>query len=384
MSEKNIRIKIQTLHETGTLSNDDLLEVIQAVHLNHDDESFLFECALNRRREHYDTAVYMRGLIEFTNYCKQNCAYCGIRRGNPNADRYRLSKVQIMECCAEGYALGYRTFVLQGGEDAYYDDDRLVDLVKTIKSEFPDCAVTLSVGERPYESYQVLRAAGADRYLLRHETASKALYKKHHPGMSFENRIECLYALKKLGYQVGAGFMVGLPGQTDIDLTADLVFLKALEPEMVGIGPFIAHDETPLAGSPNGTVRKTCHMLALTRLLLPKALIPATTAMGTLDPSGREQALRAGANVVMPNLSPTNVREKYALYNGKICTGDEAAQCRNCIESRIESAGFKVDMGRGDFKDERFLQTSERLTSEIVPERLNHTYHDLKTVSSGF
>lgn len=343
---KAVRQLLDTLYETSSLNDDELLFILD--HITEEEKPYLFELALKQKTKHYEDTVFMRGLIEFTNYCKQNCNYCGIRAGNSKADRYRLSKEAILHCCEEGYALGYRTFVLQGGEDPYFTDAVLVDLIASIKAAYPDCAITLSVGERSFESYKALKEAGVDRYLLRHETASESLYKALHPGMSFENRRACLYHLKALGFQVGAGFMVGLPGQTNADLVKDLIFLKTLAPEMVGIGPFISHDDTPLKGAAGGTVEKTLLMVALTRLLLPKALLPSTTAMGTLDPLGREKALKAGGNVVMPNLSPIDVREKYALYKDKICTGDEAAHCRACIENRIKSAGFRVDMGRGD------------------------------------
>lgn len=346
--EKTERIKglIDTLYMNEDLSDEGLLDIIETI--DSETADYLFKKALEKKSIHYKDTVFMRGLIEFTNYCKQNCSYCGIRGKNSKVDRYRLSKEMILNCCEEGYALGYRTFVMQGGEDPFFTDEILCDIVKTIKTTYPDCAVTLSVGERSRESYAALKAAGADRYLLRHETASKALYDALHPGMSFENRRACLYTLKELGFQVGAGFMVGLPDQTPKDLVADLRFIKTLAPEMVGIGPYIPHEETPLVGAKGGTVEETLVMVALTRLLLPEALLPSTTAMGTLDPKGREKALKAGANVVMPNLSPTDVREKYELYKDKICTGDEAAHCRQCIEGRIKSAGFRVDMGRGD------------------------------------
>lgn len=343
---ERIKRLIDTLFVEEDLSDEGLLEIIEGI--DAETAPYLFEKALEKKSLYYKDTVFMRGLIEFTNYCKQNCNYCGIRGKNDKVDRYRLSKEMIMHCCEEGYELGYRTFVMQGGEDPFFTDEILVDILTTIKAKFPDCAITLSVGERSRESYAALKAAGADRYLLRHETATKALYESLHPGMSFENRRECLYTLKELGYQVGAGFMVGLPNQTPADLVADLRFIKTLKPEMVGIGPYIPHEDTPLKGATGGTVEETLIMVSLTRLLLPQALLPSTTAMGTLDPKGREKALKAGANVVMPNLSPTDVREKYELYKDKICTGDEAAHCRQCIEGRIKSSGFRVDMGRGD------------------------------------
>ncbi len=337
---------LEELYEKGDLADDKLVCILD--NLDPESTEKLFELSRKRREEYYKEFVYMRGLIEFTNYCKQNCAYCGIRGKNDKVDRYRLSKEDILDCCAEGYRLGYRTFVMQGGEDPLYTDEVLIDLVKEIKAKYPDTAITLSVGERTKESYAALKEAGADRYLLRHETANKDLYEQIHPGMSFENRQQCLQYIKEVGFQVGAGFMVGLPGQTNANLVEDLRFLKDLQPHMIGIGPFIPHEDTPLGHHTGGTVEKTLIMVAMTRLMLPHTLLPSTTALGTLDPTGREKALKAGANVVMPNLSPTAVREKYELYKDKICTGDEAAHCRGCIERRINSTGYRVDMSRGD------------------------------------
>nr|WP_235775206.1 MULTISPECIES: [FeFe] hydrogenase H-cluster radical SAM maturase HydE [Paenibacillus] len=301
-----------------------------------------------KRRELYGVGVYVRGLIEFSNICKQNCMYCGIRSSNRTAERYRLLPSEILECCKEGYRLGYRTFVLQSGEDDWYTTDILESLITDIKRICPDAAVTLSIGERDNECYSRLFQAGADRYLLRHETASACLYKSLHPTMSFDNRRDRLLALKEIGYQIGAGFMVGLPGQSLEDLAEDLLYLKELDPDMIGIGPFIPHAGTPLRQEPAGSFETTLDMIALARLFVPAALIPATTAMGTAHPYGRELALQAGANVVMPNLSPVAVRPKYTLYDGKICIGDESAQCRFCLELRIREAGFVMDMGRGD------------------------------------
>jgi len=344
-----MRELIHQLFETSNIDKDNLIHLID--HMSEENRTYLFSCALEKKQLHYGDTVYMRGLIEFTNYCKQNCRYCGIRSGNTAVTRYRLDKHTILDCCMQGYQLGYRTFVLQGGEDPFYNDDVLCDIIAAIKSQHPDCAITLSIGERSQESYRRLKEAGIERYLLRHETASPSLYRALHPNMSQENRITCLNELKALDIQVGAGFMVGLPGQTTEDLVDDLLFLKQLSPAMVGIGPFIPQKDTPLGNASKGSVEMTLLMVALTRLLLPKVLLPSTTALGTLDPKGREKALKAGANVVMPNLSPTNVREQYALYDNKICTGDEAAHCRQCIEGRINSAGFYVDMGRGDHID---------------------------------
>ncbi|MDD7429158.1 MAG: [FeFe] hydrogenase H-cluster radical SAM maturase HydE, partial [Oscillospiraceae bacterium] len=268
------------------------------------------------RKRIYGDDIYVRGLIEFTNYCRNDCLYCGIRRSNKNADRYRLTREQILDCCETGYVLGFRTFVLQGGEDSFYSDDDICRIVSEIKEKYPDCAVTLSIGEKSRESYRAYYNAGADRYLLRHETADNAHYAKLHPNeLSLENRKRCLYDLKDIGYQTGSGFMVGSPYQTADTLAEDMLFLKGLDPHMVGIGPFIPHHDTPFAAEKAGTLELTLFMVALTRLMLPHALIPATTALGTVAFDGRERGILAGANVVMPNLSPRDVRKKYLLYD---------------------------------------------------------------------
>lgn len=337
---------IDKLSKDNYLSKEELLYLLN----NLDDESkeYLTNKAHETRMAHYGDKVFLRGLIEFTNYCKNNCIYCGIQAANKNAQRYRLTLEDILQCCSVGYTLGYRTFVLQGGEDPYFTDDRMVEIIHSIKDKYPECAITLSIGEKPYESYKKYFDAGADRYLLRHETASKRLYESLHPNMSFENRIRCLYNLKEIGFQVGAGFMVGLPNQSNEDIVEDLMFLKKLQPHMVGIGPFIPHKDTILSKEKAGSLKATVTLLCIIRLLLPSVLLPATTALGSIHPLGREKGIKAGANVVMPNLSPTNVRAKYTLYDGKICIGDEAAECRRCIENRIIKAGFSVDMSRGD------------------------------------
>ncbi len=309
----------------------------------------LTEEAVRLRKQYYGDKVYTRGLIEFTNYCKNDCYYCGIRRGNRHAQRYRLSREEILDCCENGYALGFRTFVLQGGEDPYYTDERMADIVRSIRRDYPDCAITLSIGEKSYESYKLFKEAGADRYLLRHETASEELYRRLHPEeMLLSHRKQCLYDLKALGYQVGAGFMVGSPGQKMEHLAEDLVFLKELQPQMVGIGPFIPHHETRFANETAGSVGLTLLLLSVIRILLPKVLLPATTALGTMDPLGREKGLAAGANVVMPNLSPVKNRKQYDLYDNKICTGEEAAECRDCLEQRVLSTGYRLVAERGD------------------------------------
>ena len=304
-----------------------------------------------KRREVYGTDVYIRGLIEISNYCKNDCLYCGIRRSNKECDRYRLTSEEILLCCKEGYRLGFRTFVMQGGEDPYYTDDLLCDLISQVKSLYPDCAVTLSLGERSRESYQRLFDAGADRYLLRHETADKEHYGKLHPEtMSWDNRMKCLHELREIGYQVGCGFMVESPYQSETELARDLKFIEEFRPDMCGIGPFISHKDTPFRDEPSGGCDLTCYLLSIIRLIYPNILLPATTALGTIDPMGREKGLKAGANVVMPNLSPVGVRKKYELYDNKICTGEEASECIECLRRRIDKAGYKMVTDRGDIK----------------------------------
>lgn len=312
---------------------------------------YLKNTAAETAKKVYGNAIFIRGLIEFTNYCRNDCYYCGIRRSNANADRYRLTKKQILGCCESGYGLGFRTFVLQGGEDLFFTDDAVCDLVSSIKENYPDCAVTLSIGEKTKESYKRYFDAGADRYLLRHETANNEHYARLHPKeLSLAHRKQCLWDLKEIGYQVGCGFMVGSPGQTVQTLYEDLQFIRELAPEMVGIGPFISQKDTPFANEPSGTMEQTLRLLSVIRLLSPHVLLPATTALGTIHPKGREYGILAGANVVMPNLSPVNVREKYKLYDNKICTGDEAAECRYCMENRMKSIGYQVVVSRGDYK----------------------------------
>lgn len=301
----------------------------------------------------YGKRVFIRGLIEFTNYCKMDCYYCGIRRSNTQASRYRLNKEKILACCRAGYELGFRTFVLQGGEDPYFTDERLAEIVREIRRSYPDCAITLSVGERSRESYETFRKAGADRYLLRHETANEAHFARLHPeNQRLSSRMACLEELKSLGYQTGAGFMVGSPGQSLDTLIDDLQFLEKLQPEMVGIGPFIPHHQTPFAGEKQGSLELTLYLLSLVRLLLPRVLLPATTALGTIAPEGREQGILAGANVVMPNLSPENVREKYLLYDNKICTGKEAAESLEELRSSLAAIGYEAVVDRGDIAPE--------------------------------
>ena len=335
------------LEKTGDLSDDGLLSLI----LCEDPEiqKHLAERSVNVREKYYGKDVFLRGLIEFTNYCRNDCYYCGIRRSNRSAERYRLSEDDILSCCDRGYDLGFRTFVLQGGEDPYYTDDMIVSIVSGIKKRHPDCAVTLSIGEREKESYRRFREAGTDRYLLRHETADREHYKSLHPEeMSFDHRMQCLKDLRETGFQVGCGMMIGSPGQEAGHILKDIRFIQEFKPEMVGMGPFIPHNETRYAGHKAGTADMTLRLLSIVRLILPGVLLPATTALGTIDPMGREKGIMAGANVLMPNLSPVDVRKKYLLYDNKICTGEEAAECIKCLKQRVESTGYKIIVSRGD------------------------------------
>lgn len=337
---------LEKLEKERMLTKDQWIQLIGSREVY---ESQAAALAKRIREEHFGNQIYVRGLIEFTNYCKNDCYYCGIRRSNPNAERYRLTMEQILECTDIGYELGFRTFVLQGGEDGYYTDERLEEIIKAIKEKHPDCALTLSLGERSRKSYELFYQAGADRYLLRHETADANHYQRLHPEeMSYQHRMNCLKELKDIGYQVGCGFMVGSPGQTEETLAEDMLFIQEFQPHMVGIGPFVPHHETPFGREPGGTVEDTLYLLSLIRILKPTVLLPATTALGTIDPRGREKGILAGANVVMPNLSPTNVRKKYELYDNKICTGDEAAECRSCLSNRMKTIGCELVTHRGD------------------------------------
>ena len=310
--------------------------------------------AIAVRKKIYGNTVFVRGLIEISNICRNDCFYCGIRRSNKDCQRYRLTEEEILECCDEGERLGFKTFVLQGGEDGYFSDEFLCGIIRKIKKKHKDCAVTLSLGERSRQSYATLKEAGADRYLLRHETADKEHYEKLHPAeMSFENRMKSLKILKGLGYQTGCGFMVGSPYQTPETIAKDLKFIEEFSPDMCGIGPFIPHKNTPFADKQAGTLDMTCYLLSIIRLIKPNILLPATTALGTIHPNGRELGILAGANVVMPNLSPVSVRKKYELYDNKICTGEESAECKICLENRVKKVGYEIVTSRGDIrKDE--------------------------------
>ena len=340
---------INKLEKTQSLTLEEYEYLIE----NRTEEAakILAEKAVKKRKEVYGNDVYIRGLIEISNICKNDCYYCGIRAGNKKCERYRLTKEQILECCDEGYPLGYRTFVLQGGEDAFFTDDYISEIITAIKSKYPDCAVTLSLGERSFESYKKLREAGADRYLLRHETADKEHYEKLHPeNLSFDNRMECLKNLKKIGFQTGCGFMVGSPYQTNKTLAKDLKFIEEFKPEMCGIGPFIPHKDTVFNDYPAGSVELTCYLLSIIRLISPDILLPATTALGSIDPEGREKGILAGANVVMPNLSPEDAKKKYMLYNNKLSSGAEAAANKRMIEEKMKSIGYKVITDIGNNK----------------------------------
>lgn len=345
--EEQLQTLVDKLEAQNRLNREEWIQLIKG--RTPELAQYIFEKARKIRQAYYGTDVYIRGLIEFTNYCKNDCYYCGIRRSNSRAHRYRLSEEQILRCCHQGYTLGFRTFVLQGGEDGYFTDERMVSLVKEIRKNYPDCAITLSIGERSYDSYLALFEAGADRYLLRHETWDEEHYRLlHPPALSAKHRQQCLWDLKKIGYQVGTGYMVGSPFQTAQNLADDMLFLEELNPQMVGIGPFIPHHDTPFKDQAAGTLELTLYMLGLIRLMLPKVLLPATTALGTIDEKGRELGILAGANVVMPNLSPENVRKDYLLYDNKICTGSEAAECRMDLENRMHAIGYQVVCHRGD------------------------------------
>ncbi|WP_297432540.1 [FeFe] hydrogenase H-cluster radical SAM maturase HydE [uncultured Cetobacterium sp.] len=341
-----MRYLIDKLSIENDLSQEELEMLL--TNLTEEDRDYLIDKAYEVRKHYYGNTVFFRGLIEISNICKCDCFYCGIRASNKKANRYRLSKDEILECCHRGYLLGYRTFVFQGGEDSYFSDELLESIIKTLKNEYSDIAITLSLGERGEESFKRLYKAGADRYLLRHETVNEKLYEELHPNMSLDNRKKCLESLKEIGYQVGSGFLIGLPGLKLTDYAKDLIFLKKLRPHMVGIGPFIPHEDTPLKNEKGGTAYDTITLLAIIRLLLPDVLLPATTALGTIDPKGREKGFKAGANVIMPNLSPMECRKKYALYNGKVFLGKESAEEKLKIENSILEAGFQPILTRGD------------------------------------
>ena len=341
----NLKSLTNKLFETETLLDEELIYLIET----DENPAYLYKKADEKRKEIYSDKVYLRGLIEISSYCKNNCYYCGIRCENKNAKRYRLEKEEIMKACKKGFDAGFKTFVLQGGEDVFYTDDVLCDIVSGIRKTYPQCAITLSLGERSFESYEKLKNAGADRYLLRHETGDKAHYGSLHPqNMSFEKRIECLENLKKLKYQTGSGFMVGSPGQTSKTILKELRLLEKLKPEMVGIGPFIPHCETPFAKEKTGDLNLTLKLISIIRLMLPHALIPSTTALATLSENGRVQGILCGANVVMPNISPEIAKEGYSLYDNKANTGKESIEGLIELMEEIRDAGYNPVHERGD------------------------------------
>ena len=345
--------KIQTLIETLAATHSLPQSAYQALIEAHDSETAQFAAQLARQaaNQAYGKTVFIRGLIEISNICKNDCLYCGIRRGNGACSRYRLTPEEILDCTKEGYALGFRTFVMQGGEDGWFTDEVLCEIIRKIKAQHPDCAITLSLGGRSAASYEKLRAAGADRYLLRHETADPVHYQALHPHeMSFAHRMDCLNTLKHLGFQTGCGFMVGSPHQTTAHIANDLKFIETFRPHMCGIGPFIPHIDTPFRNEPAGSADLTCFLVSLVRLIHPNILLPATTALGSVEANGRERGILSGANVIMPNLSPVNVRDKYMLYNNKLSSGPEAAQNLKELRDRMAAIGYEIVVDRGDSK----------------------------------
>jgi biotin synthase len=339
---------IDKLHQEHTLTAEEYRSLL----LCEDTTTnvYLQKKAQQTTIDRFGNAVFIRGLIEISNRCRNNCLYCGIRKGNTMVSRYALSRETILSCCREGHALGFRTFVLQGGEDVSQTDDWVTETVSAVRKEFPDCAITLSLGEKSKEAYQRFFEAGANRYLLRHETFNETHYQELHPSeMSRNHRLRCLEWLKEIGYQTGTGIMVGSPGQTIDHLVEDLLFIERFHPEMIGIGPFIPHAETPFANKPAGSIKLTLKLLSILRLMHPSALIPATTALASLSSDGRERGILAGANVVMPNLSPSSVREKYSLYNQKAAFGSEAAEGLKLLEEQLNKIGYTISNERGDY-----------------------------------
>ena len=348
MTEKT-KYLIDKLKESRSLHLSEYRELIEGY--TKESASYAASLALSEKKRVYGDSVFIRGLIEISNICKNDCNYCGIRKSNKNCSRYRLTEEEILACCRHGYGLGFRTFVLQGGEDGYFSDSVMVPLIKKIKSEFPDCALTLSLGERSRESYKAMFEAGADRYLLRHETATREHYESLHPkSLSFENRMSCLKDLKETGYQVGCGFMVGSPGQPAAHIARDLKFIEEFSPHMCGIGPFIPHKDTEYRDEKAGSVEFTCYLLSLIRLIKPQILLPATTALGTLMEDGREKGILSGANVVMPNLSPEDAKAKYTLYDNKLTKGAESAEALDELRRRVAAIGAEIVCARGDAK----------------------------------
>lgn len=343
------KLSTSSLQNENFITKNDFLLLLQNKDLIF---NYTKEKANKIRQENFSNKIYVRALIEISNYCKNACFYCGINCKNQNIQRYRLSEQQILECCKTAYNLGFRTFVLQGGEDAFFSDEKICKIIKSIKEKFPDCAITLSLGEKSKESYALFKKFGADRYLLREETANPVHYQKLHPkNMKLENRIECLKNLKELGFQTGAGFMVGSPFQTLEDIATDLFFIQELKPQMVGIGPFIPHSKTEFANFPQGELNLTLFILSLVRIMNPKVLLPATTALSTINPEGRILGILSGANVVMPNVSPIEQRKNYALYNNKASVNEESAEGLNLLQKQLDKINCKIDFSRGDYQE---------------------------------
>lgn len=346
----NVYSLIDKLEKQNSLEHGEYLSLLNG--LDSQSREYLYRRARQATNKIYRNDIFIRGLIEISNHCKNDCFYCGIRRSNHNVCRYRLSLEQILECCKTGYEIGFRTFVLQGGEDVYFNDEKMVEIVSNIRQLFSDCAITLSLGERSYQSYKLLKEAGADRYLLRHESIDPKHYSMlHPPELSIETRKKCLYDLKSLGYQVGCGIMVNSPYQTMENICSDLVFIQQFQPQMVGIGPFIPHHQTPFAEFPAGNVDLTLSLLSIVRLINPRTLIPATTALNSIDPMGRIKGILAGANVVMPNLSPEGVRGNYTLYDNKAYTSCESANQLEKLRQQFLQIGYNINIQRGDYAD---------------------------------
>lgn len=359
MEEKSLLALVEKLNQEHSLRREEWEDLIR--YRTPEVSERVFSRARRWARCYYGNKIYVRGLIEISSFCRNNCLYCGIRRGNPNAQRYRLTKEQIWDCAQRGYELGFRTFVLQGGEDPGFSDEQVAQTVAGLRARYPDCAITLSLGERKKEVYALWYEAGANRYLLRHETADPRHYARlHPPELDPVYRQNCLWNLKEIGYQVGTGFMVGSPYQTPENLAEDFLFIEKLQPHMVGIGPFVPHHDTPFAHKPAGTAELTVFLLALLRLQQPNVLLPATTALGTIDPKGREKGVLAGANVIMPNLSPMDVRKKYMLYDNKISTGDESAQNLVNLKQRMADIGYEIVVDRGDWIGPQGLASTGR------------------------
>lgn len=347
-----MRELVEPLASGKELDATDLGQLLRSAATDQNVLNLLRQNAVRTAREQFGLGIYIRGLIELSSYCYCDCLYCGLRRSNRSAERYRLSIDEVMECCKEGYKLGFRTFVLQGGEDGTHSDEWLEELVCRIRSRYEDVAITLSLGERGEASYLRLKRAGANRYLLRHEAANEALYESLHPkGRGLQHRLSCLEALKRCGYQTGMGMMIGVKDQTIEHLVEDLLLIRKMQPEMVGIGPFLPHHATPLGNEPAGDLQLTLATIAIVRLMLPHALIPSTTALATLTPRGRLEGILSGANVVMPNLSPSDVRAKYAIYENKASWGKEAAEGLAALESELQSIGYHIDYARGDYNE---------------------------------